>query len=224
MTRSESIARYRRLRAVSKRHLGAALKFVARPTMMEYARKLGVVFDNTLVLDRMDDFAYVCDFALYTAKEGRSRAIDRYARSIHPAPNSDEALMLRAAQAARFVVCLVEGPHATAGLNILDVTRQQTVRLMDEGFEATMPVGALFASRLQPVDDFVMTTGAAVPLDRSSLNDILSSLPHTRIESAAPVIEDYRFATAAFRAYLSGKTAAKIEHRDSWEPLETEAA
>ena len=224
MTRAEAIVRYRHLRAVSKQHLNAAMDFVARPTMMEHARKLGVAFANTIILDNMDDFAYINDLALFTSKPGRSRAIDRYARSIHPAPNGDEALMLYAAQTARFVVCSVEARHKTAGLNVLDVAGQQTLRLMDEGLEATMPVGQLFASRLQPVDDFVMTTGAAVPLNSPTLQHVLANLPYQKIKSASMVIEDYRFAIAVFRAYLSGETAAKIEHRDSWEPQETKAA
>jgi hypothetical protein len=223
MTRAEAIERYRHLRAISKQHLGAALDFIAKPTLMEYARKLGAVRANTIILDDMADFAYIYDLALYTAKEGRSRAIDRYARSVHPARDSDEALMLCAAQAAYFATCLVEGPHETAGLNIFDVARQKTVRLMDEGFEASMPVGALFASRLQPIDGFVMTTGTAVPLDSLTLKDILSNLPFGA-KSAAAVVEDYRFQIAVFRAHLSGETGMRVEHRDFGEPLETEAA
>jgi len=223
MSRKQAIARYRHLRAVSKQHFGAALGFIAKPVMMEYARKLGVVHDNTIMLDDVGDFAYVYDLALYTAKEGRSRAIDRYARSIHPAPGSDEEITLRAAQAARFAVWLVEGRHDTAGLNIFDVAREQTVRLMDEGFEATLPTGVLFASRLQPVDDFVMTTGAAVPLDGSMFKDCLSGLPWS-ITSRVAMIEDYRFAIAVFRAYLSGESGARIKHRDTSDPLETAAA
>ena len=223
MTRAEAIERYRHLRAASRQHLNAALDFVAKPAVLDYARKLGVVHANTIILDDMADFAYVHDLALYTAKEGRSRAIDRYARSVHPARDSDEAVMLRAAQTAYFAMCRVEGPHETAGLNIFDLARQKTVRLMDEGFEASMPVGALFASRLQPVDDFVMTTGAAVPLDRFTLQDILSNLPFA-VKSAAAVVEDYRFQIAAFRAYLSGETGIRVEHRDFQELLETAVA
>ena len=224
MTRTEAIKRYRHLRAVSKQHFNAATKFVSRPTMMEYGRKLGLVFGDTFICDSADDLSYVFDLSLYASKDGRSRGIDRYARSVCPAPNSDEALMLRAAQAARFTVCYVEGPHETAGLSVRDLVREQTLRLMDEGFEATMPAGMLLATRLKPVEDFVMTTGAAVPLDRPGLSSILSDFPRPRIKSAADVIEDYRFAIAVFRAHLSGETGMKVEHRDSWEPLESAAA
>jgi len=223
MTRAKIIERYRHLRAVSKQHYNAAIKFVSRPSMMEHGRKLGLVFGGSFVLDDVEDMAYVYDLALHKSKDGRSRGIDRYARSVRPAPGSDEALMLRAAQAARFTVCLVEGRHQTAGLNVLDIAGQRTLRLMDEGFEATMPVGALFASRLKTVDDFVMTTGAAVPLDRLVLRDILSTLTYSKINSAADVIEDYRFAIAVFRAHLSGETGIRLEHRDSGESLEAEA-
>ena len=223
MSRKQAIARYRHLRAISKRHFNAALDFIAKPVMMDYARRLGVAYDNAIILDDVGDFAYIYDLALYTAKEGRSRAIDRYARSIHPAPGSDEEITLRAAQAARFAVWLVEGRHDTAGLNIFDVAREQTVRLMDEGFEATLPTGVLFASRLQPVDDFVMTTGATVPLDSIIFKNCLSNLPGS-ITSRMTMIEDYRFAIGVFRAYLSGEAGARLKHCDTSDLLETEAA
>jgi hypothetical protein len=76
---------------------------------------------------------------------------------------------------------------------------------------------------LQPIDGFVMTTGTAVPLDSLTLKDILSTLPFGA-KSAAAVVEDYRFQIAVFRAYLTGETGMRVEHRDFGEPLETEAA
>ena len=122
--------------------------------------------------------AFVFDLALYTSKQGRSRGIDRYARTVHAAPGSDEALMLKAAQDARFRLWRVEGRHATAGLAIWDIGNDGPLWLMDEGFEATARVGDMFAGRLIAIDDFVMTTGAAVPLDKEALLEICATACH----------------------------------------------
>jgi hypothetical protein len=54
------------------------------------------------------------DLAIYTAPAGRSRAIDRYARSARFDPGSDEAIMLEAMCKARFAVLSVQHRHPVA--------------------------------------------------------------------------------------------------------------
>jgi hypothetical protein len=223
MTRSEKISRYRHLRAICKQHHNAAIKFVGGPTMMEIGRRIGLVHDNTIICDSVDDMAFVFDLALYTSKHGRSRGIDRYARTVRAAAASDEALMLKAAQAARFTLWRVEGRHKTAGLNIWDIGHDRLLWLMDEGFEATARVGDIFAGRLTAVDDFVMTTGASVPLDEEARDELFDHAKRLSASTKAGLIEDPRFAIAAFRTLLHDGTEGKIEFRNPGE-LETKAA
>src|SRR5438132_20344 len=92
--RGEVLARYRQLREISKRHHHEMLKFISGAAMLHQARRLGLVRGKTLILDDMDEMNYVFDLALHTALPGRSRAIDRYARSARLAAPSDEALVL----------------------------------------------------------------------------------------------------------------------------------
>jgi len=223
MTREEKISRYRQLRAIGKQHHDAAIKFVSRATMFEYGRRLGILHGNTFVCDSPDELAFVFDLALYTSREGRSRAIDRYARTVHAAPGSDTAVVLEAAQNARFAMWRVEGLHETAGLTIWDIVNETTHWLMDEGLETSAPVGSVFAGRLKAVDDFVMTCGASVPVDEHTFAEAFRNTPNWSARSRAAVVEDPRFAIAIFRAVLSGGIAEKIEFRDSWE-LEPETA
>lgn len=214
MTREEKISRYRQLRAIAKQHQNAAIKFVGRATMLDYGRRLGIVYGSTFVCDSPDELTFVFDLALYTSREGRSRGIDRYARTVNAAPGSDTAVMLKAAQDARFVMWRVEGRHETAGLTIWDIAKEKTFWLMDEGFEATAPVGSVFAGRLKAVDDFVMTCGATVPLDEHTLAEAFENTPNWSARSRAAVVEDPRFAIAVFRAVLRSGIAEKIEFRD----------
>jgi hypothetical protein len=225
MTRAQKINRYRHLRAIGKQHHNAAIKFVAGPTIMDIGRRIGLVHGNTIICDSVDDMAYIFDLALYTSKEGRSRGIDRYARTVRAAPGSDEALMLKAAQEARFTLWRVEGRHETAGLNIWDIGYDRPLWLIDEGFEATTRVGDIFAGRLKWVDDFVMTTGAAVPLDDEALSEVCAHAPRISATSKSGLIEDPRFAIAVFRTLLREGTEGKIEFRDPGKPsLEIQAA
>src|SRR5207248_9634187 len=71
MTRDEILQRYRHLRAINARHNSAILGCVARPTLLENARRLGVAFGNTLVVDSEAEMALVFDLAIYTARGGR---------------------------------------------------------------------------------------------------------------------------------------------------------
>jgi hypothetical protein len=214
MTRAEKISRYRHLRAIAKQHQNAAIKFVSGPTMLDYGHRLGIVHGNTFICDSPDELAFVFDLALYTSRGGRSRGIDRYARTVKATPGSDTAMMPKAAQEARFVMWRVEARHEAAGLTILDIANETRHWLMDEGFEATVPVGTVFAGRLKVVDDFVMTCGASVPVDENTIADAFRSTPNWSARSRSAVVEDPRFAIALFRAVLRTGISETIEFRD----------
>jgi hypothetical protein len=102
MERREVLHRYRHLRAIGTHHHSAALKFLARPAIVEHARRLGLMTGQTLIADSMEELTLVFDLAIYTAKAGRSRAIDRYAKAAHLPSNTDEMSMLAAMCHARF--------------------------------------------------------------------------------------------------------------------------
>jgi hypothetical protein len=85
MTRTEILDRYRHLRTISKHHHSAALELVSKPTLLEIARQIGLTQGRVLVAERAEEMTLAFDLAIYTAKEGRSRALDRYARATcHP--------------------------------------------------------------------------------------------------------------------------------------------
>ena len=88
MTRDQILQRYRHLRMISTGHHSGALKFLSRPALLEHAKRLGLAAGGMLVAESGVEMTLVFDLALYTAKERRSRALDRYARAtpLRPAP------------------------------------------------------------------------------------------------------------------------------------------
>src|ERR1700728_2780602 len=164
MTRGEKLARYRRLREINMGQQSGALRRVAADNILELGRRLDIVQGRTLVYDSQSELDLLYDLAVYTAKPGRSRGIDRYARQVGPTLSGDAAMMLRAAQAARFHLWRVERPHEIVGLWVLNIVDDTEMWLIDEGLEASCPTGVVFAGRLMTVDDFVMTCGVSVPL------------------------------------------------------------
>src|SRR6516165_2642228 len=119
MQREDVLRRYRQLRAIGTHHHSAALKLMGR----------------TLVANTEEEMTLVFDLAIYTAKEGRSRAIDRYAKVAQLPPDSDERSMLEAMRHAQFSIWRVAGRHNTCGLVVNDVLRQSESWLVDESLE-----------------------------------------------------------------------------------------
>lgn len=108
MTRREILRRYRHLRAIVTHHHSAALKFLTPEAIIERARRLGLAAGQALITDNEKEATLLFDLVIYAAREGRSRAIDRYARAAKLPAGSDGALMLEAMRHARFSLWRVE--------------------------------------------------------------------------------------------------------------------
>jgi hypothetical protein len=68
VSRNEVLARYRRLREISKRHNENILNLISADAMLRQARRLGLAHGRTLILDDMEAMNYVYDLAIYTAR------------------------------------------------------------------------------------------------------------------------------------------------------------
>jgi hypothetical protein len=214
-TREEIIPRYRHLREISKRINNGLLKHVTGNTLIKQARKLGLTAGRTLLLDSMDQMAFVYDLAIYTAPPDRTRAIDRYARTARFEVGSEEARVFDAMQDARFVLGTVERRHETAGLIIGDVFRQTDFWLVDEGLESSLKEGAVLATRVFTPDEFSVTCGVMMPLDAIILQDVIEEVrPRLRNHTLDEVCNDRRFAEAIYRTAMAYGIMDTIAFRD----------
>ena len=213
-SRGEVLARYRDLREISKRHHSSALDFLSGDAVLHRARRLGLAAGKTFILDSMDELTLAFDLAIHTAPAGRSRAIDRYARSAQLAEGSDEALVLEAMCNARFAVVSVQRRHQSAGLIVTDLFRKIELWLVDEGLEISLPVGAALATRYFAPDRFVMTAGVVIPVDVVLLTSAIESAPQRLRKPRAEAIEDRRFAEAVYRAAIADGIMEGLAYRD----------
>ncbi len=202
MTRQDVLARYRHLRSIGRRHHSAVLKFVARPAMLEHAKHLGLLEGQTVITASEEELTLMFDLAIYTAKEGRSRAIDRYTKATRLQSDSDDMLILEAMCRSRFSIWRIARRHDTCGLVVNDLLREAESWLVDEGLEMSGAVGMCFASRLYDADQFAITSGVVVPVDRPMLEDVLTDGRVCRHPDPGRVAEDARFAAAIYRAAL----------------------
>lgn len=213
-SRQEILARYRHLRQISKGHLSNIVRSLSGSAILQQAKRLGLAYGKTLVLDSEDEINLAFDLVIHTSLPGRSRAIDRYAASAKVPQDSDEALMLDAMRRARFTVFRVKQRHPSAGLIVFDVFRDTELWLVDEGLEKSLPNGDTFATRLYAPDRFVMTAGIGMPVDRDLLKDAVTSTPQLMRKPHLEAIDDRRFAEAIYRTALAGGIMENMEFQD----------
>jgi len=213
-SRGEVLTRYRHLREISKRHHSAALKLLSRDAILHHARRLGLTDGKILILDSMDELTLAFDLAIHTAPAGRSRAIDRYARSTRFASGSDEVLVLEAMCNARFAIVVVRRQHPSAGLIVTDLFLKIDLWLMDEGIEVSLPVGTVFATRYFAPDRFVVTAGVGMPVDLDLLTSAIELVPVLLRKPRAETIDDRRFAEAIYRAAIAEGIMENMTYQD----------
>jgi hypothetical protein len=215
-TREEVLARFKELDEIRERHEANAFDFLAPSAILKHARRLGLAEPKARVLHGMDaELELACDLAVYTAPAGRSRAIDRYARSAAPL-DPDEARVLDAMCKARFTVFAVEDRHPAAGLTVTDVVRDERVWLVDDDLETWLEKGMLFAARLYTPESFSMTVGVGVRITAALLYEALASAPQLMGGKYRDrVCEEPRFAEAVYRATIEAQIRTRTLFQDA---------
>ncbi|WP_293908224.1 hypothetical protein [Phenylobacterium sp.] len=213
-TRDEVISRYRRMRAISRAHTSAATDRLPRDAILRQARRLGLAHGRTFVVDDFADLVYALDLTVYTTAPDRLSGIERYSRSAKVAAGSDEALVLQAMRSARFSILQIEGRGPVAGLIAKDAVRDADLWLMDEGMEASLPAGAVIATRIYQVGYFWMTAGVFVMLEPEILAEAIASVPCLARRTPAEAIDDRRFAEAIYRAALLDGATSRARYQD----------
>ncbi len=214
-SRAEIIDRYRQFRAISRTHNSGALKCLSSEALIEQARRLGIVRGRTLILDSEDEFPLVYDLALYGRQRGRKRPLDRYASSQRISSDSDEARVLDAMLAARFVLIRFERRHPEAGMIVTDLLHDEEFWLVDEGMEGSMPVGFKIATRVFSPEDFHMAAGAFVPLEGVILMSALARRPLLSRMNVDEAAQDRRFAEAIYREAIQAGAMERVRFQDS---------
>ena len=205
------LARYRRYSDFRKDIQSAALGNVSESSFLGHAKRIGLSDGKVLFADE-SELTLVYDLALYTAQPGRTRAIDRCARKRLTAAQPEEALVLQALQASRFSIFRVIGRCEPAGVLLEDLMRGGTVPLLDEGLERSAKPDGVFAMRVAPIEDFVITCGAAVPMDFGIFEGIIAFLTDGDAELAA-LADRWRFAASLYELAIRLELMSSIIYR-----------
>jgi hypothetical protein len=209
MPRSEILARYRRLRQISKEQHEAVLDIIAPNVLLDWARRLDLTEGKAIVLENDNEMTLPEDLAIYLLRPGRSHPLDRYARVARFAPGSDEAIVLAAMRRARFSLWRIERRHPTTGLILRDLLRGEETWLVDEAMEKNAPPGVEMAARLLQPESFAMTARIIVPIlpDLMTLPEVMGEMftraPALRRLRGDALAGDPRFAISFYRAAVA---------------------
>jgi hypothetical protein len=221
MDAAEILICYRQFRERTNAHHNRAISHVSTDTMLERARQIGLAAGRAFLLDEDDtEWALINDLALYTAPAGRSRAVDRYAKSAIPKVTGMDAQILQGMRGAKFSMWRVEHHHDQAGVILSDVLRGGEVWLVDEGFASVAKPGWAGAMRLMPVDAFFISCGALVPMDEATMADAVADrLGWVRTNDLQRVADDPRFAIALYRAAIEHGAMSRVRYHALGDPL-----
>ena len=218
MDTEEFLAAYRETRRFVADYQTAAMKSVLPAAIMEQAKRIGLVKDGKLQPGSPAEMTLVFDLAIHTAKDGRSRAIDRVAKQRALPEGGQEATVMEAVRTALFTVWRVDGPHETAGLMAFDVLRQTPFWMVDEWLATSVKPGDRFVTRLADMGDYRMSCGANVPVNDNVFQLVAADPRNARASGIDAILRDRRFAEAFYRAAVTGRVMRGIAFREPGQP------
>ena len=214
LTRRRKVRRYyRHLRAISTRHHSAIIPFISSAGFLEQAKRLRLTTDGVLISNSMEALTLVYDLAIYAAKPGRSRAIERYARTTQLAPDSEEMRVLEAMCGAQFSIWRIEHKHHIYGLVATDLLRQNEIWLIDEAMTASVRNGVRFAGRLSHLEHFTITNGVAVPVVGALMEQAVADAIARTSKGPNHASETANFAADIYRAALDDGAIDRVLFR-----------
>jgi hypothetical protein len=171
--------RYRRMREVRFRLNNLLVKTVSKKTLEECGRVLGFIRKGTLFFESEDETSVLMDYCLYYPQPDGRNLIAKYLEESPPPPGSDEMAALQELTRAYYSLFQVLGVERGAGVDVRDLLRGGTGFIADVGFGDTARRHMMLATRIIPTADFLMTGGAALPVDASAAERISRELKRT---------------------------------------------
>lgn len=153
------------------RVLNSAARRVPAASAASQARALGLWHKGEVRVANEAQFALVLDLGVLGPVGGHAPAIAREAKAGEH--DVDEAKVLDALLAARFVLFRVEGPHAEGGAAATDLLSGEALRIEDRALSRPERAGRGFAGRLMALGGAWMTCGALAGLSDAAIGELL---------------------------------------------------
>ncbi len=179
------VARYQRLRQVGWKLNNEVLpKYLPRPALEICAKKLGLWRRGTVVFEYEDEMSVLMDYCLHDFRPKAGNAVQQYSAEANPDPGSEEYIVLKAMRGSFYTLVQVTRVFPGVGIGVIDLLAQGCEYLLvDIGFGGSAREGWVLATRILPYVGFVTTSGAGLPVDAGTLEEIRRTiLPRHRTD------------------------------------------
>ena len=172
-THSQFVARYKELRKIIvELQNNDLLEYVSKKALNVCGKKLGILQNNTFVLDDMDQMGVVMDYCIYDYREDGLNTVMRYKADSQLDPDSEKYAVVKAMSESFHTLVLVENILPGVGVIINDLMGSGKFLLIDIGLSRTATEDMVIATRLLPFEGFMTTSGAALPVDQEMFEEI----------------------------------------------------
>jgi hypothetical protein len=163
-------ARYRRYRETGKKLNSVMLERLSQTAIDDGVRDLDLLRGGILVFDSEDEMTVLMDYCLYNVPHDGRNTVQNFLADNPPPAGSDELLVLEAMSKAWFSLFDVTAVEPDVGMRVMDIFRETEHLLIDMGLSRSAKPGIMLATRAIPFDDFIMTSGVALPLGANDAN------------------------------------------------------
>lgn len=216
---SELVNKYKRFRQINRKLQNMLVEQLSRKALDKSGRKLGILKGDVFVFGNEDETSILMDYCIYEYRENGQNAVSRYLEESPPASDTDEYTVLKAMSESFYT--LVEIAEVLPGVGVLadDLFSDRRYPIIDMGLGSSAAKGFVLATRLISFADFVMTSGAALPVEPETLAEIFDSvLPRFGNEAGRYIeIDAQRKAdldAAIIRVCLENDMSQHIEYQD----------
>lgn len=161
------MARSKALHALGGQHFRAAMPFLSSARAQGHAKQFSRLRAKAWTQDD-NQAVFVIELAAWTADEGRSTAVQRYARQQAASMTFEEVAVLAGMQMSVISFWTVQEEHPVAGWIVRDLLNEGTAWVVDETLKGYITHGARphFLARLFRAkwDDFWLTCGTIITL------------------------------------------------------------
>lgn len=217
---SDLLDRYKQIRDVRFRLNNLLVGTIPRKTLEDCGRKLGIFRKGTLVFGSEAEMSVLMDYCLYYPDPDGRNLVARYLEKSPPPADSIEMVALRAMTGAYYSLFQITDVKRGVGISVQDLLRDESVFIVDIGFGNTAQRHLILASRIIPIEGFLMTGGAALPVDASAAKRLFNELtrmkqtPETFDFKRMTPLQETELASLIIRTCVSSGMSSQIAYAD----------
>ena len=172
-----------------------------KPILVHWAKHLGLWKGKEIVAPDEFEGTLLADLAVHTPWGRQEPGIWRYEDP--PSDNAAErSALIEALRASRMSMFRATEPDMRGGLQVQEVGSELPQWLMDETLARNLPPGAPFVARVVQLDEFLITTGTLVRVDK----DILEAVKAMPTKAGGDGRQDEaNFASNLYRAVVEDR-------------------